>query len=651
MMTNTTLVSLAFLKMNWDINKTNYLDNFIPFAIESLKDFNVDIISTQALQKQILDNFGIQIPINVIKSLLFRLCKKGIVAVNNYIFYRNNEKLIDKEFVTIQKDVQKSYSDLINDIRNYSQRTHNTRLLESDVERILLSFISFNQIALFQPNPSDNIFPSIKGLSQKERLIISDYINNLNQTNSPLLNNLETIAIGYMIANALYLPDLQNANKKFQRTRIFFDTSFIIYALGYGGEEMKIPALELLNLLRINGAQLFCFSHTLEEIKGIFLACISKLGHIEDTPFGRTVHFFTINGFTPSDIQLLVSKLERNLENLHIKVIDKPDFKEHKYIIDEKLLFSEIKANMLYPKDNAIQKDVDSIAAIYRFRKGNVCTKIEDSKALFVTTNNTLASISKNLYYKENDISTIPPCLTDYTLTNIVWLKTPTQAPALPTKRLIADCYAAIQPNERVMKKWFAEIEKLERGQEVSEEDYYFMRYSPEIQNSIMEISLGFPDAITEGTVPQIIERARQKNIGEVNKVLQEQKDKTRVIEEKYTEELKSKQKNEYLLEKKIKDYSSKIAYIISRILQIGLIIILFTGTLLTFQQDFFRKNIIKSIAANPLTFFLFIFFIISIIFNIANLIFGVSVISLTNKIEIKLEKYFELKLIKFFHV
>lgn len=71
-----TLSSLAFLKVNWDLNKSGYLDNFLPLVYEVLQKLTSDPINFNELQNKIVMFFGIRLPIHVLTSLLIRASKK-----------------------------------------------------------------------------------------------------------------------------------------------------------------------------------------------------------------------------------------------------------------------------------------------------------------------------------------------------------------------------------------------------------------------------------------------------------------------------------------------------------------------------------------------------------------------------------------------
>jgi len=87
-----------------------------------------------------------------------------------------------------------------------------------------------------------------------------------------------------------------------------------------------------------------------------------------------------------------------------------------------------------------------NIKHFLEFVKGKLSLILEDSIAIFITTNSNLAKVVNEFYYELNDSITISPCITDYTLTNILWLKTPSKAPSLPMKRIIADATRQFNP-------------------------------------------------------------------------------------------------------------------------------------------------------------------------------------------------------------
>ncbi len=222
-------------------------------------------------------------------------------------------------------------------------------------------------------------------------------------------------------------------------------------ALGYGGEAQREPCVELLDLLYETGADLRCFAHTRDEIRGVLEACASQVqtGEAEAMPGREVLGNFRSMGYFKTDVMMLSNNLEKDLEALRIRVVDKPAYAEHEHQIDEDALREELEGSVNYSRPQQVSRDVDSVSAIMRLRRGRRPLRLEECQALFVTTKSALVGVTQQYFSDGSEAGSVAPCLTDYALTNLLWLKRPTAAPDLPRKRIIADCYAATRPTER----------------------------------------------------------------------------------------------------------------------------------------------------------------------------------------------------------
>ena len=93
----------------------------------------------------------------------------------------------------------------------------------------------------------------------------------------------------------------------------------------------------------------------------------------------------------------------------------------------------------------------------------------EDSRALFVTTNRDLARVARAFLRREHPLGYLPPCVSDFTLTNLLWLKAPTAAPSLPLLQLIADSYALIQPSDTLWDQYVNEVTRLQARKTITQ--------------------------------------------------------------------------------------------------------------------------------------------------------------------------------------
>ncbi len=66
-----TLTSLAYINVTWNESKASYVDNFVPYALEALRLAGSPQTAAQ-ISKTISDRFGLNFPVQVIKTLIDR---------------------------------------------------------------------------------------------------------------------------------------------------------------------------------------------------------------------------------------------------------------------------------------------------------------------------------------------------------------------------------------------------------------------------------------------------------------------------------------------------------------------------------------------------------------------------------------------------
>ncbi len=510
-MPSSTVISLAILKANWDLLRKDYLENFVPIIAESIRLSKTDFVSLPDLQNDLRTRFGLRLPQNAIKSILRRVRKRGYIQLQHGTYLKKPKRLAQLNFQTVQREVIRKQEALISRLLAFCSEKFDISWELDEAENALLSYLEENQTIVLSATSYGTVIPPQGHTSRSAKYVVGAFVRHLQETDDACFEYLETVVVGNMLANAIFLTEPGRTQKKFHNTMVYFDTTFLISALGYEGEFRQAPCTELLELLYTAGANLLCFKHTVDEIRGILNAgaTIAAYGRTRDV-HGRAIEHFLARGYTPSDIELLSATLERDLRSLRISVTGKPSY-VHKYVIDEQALSDLLDSQMAYRNPLALQRDVDSVSAVMRLREGGEFYEIEDCRALFVTTNVDLVCLSRDFFHGEHPYGEVPPCTTDYTLANLLWLKTPVQAPDLPRKRIIADYYAAMQPDERLWRRYLDEIDKLEQSGAVTAEDYYLLRHSLEAKFALMDLTLGEEEAFTEGTVPEIIEVTKSR--------------------------------------------------------------------------------------------------------------------------------------------
>lgn len=633
-MKSNTIISLAILKVNWDERKKDYLDNFVPFVAECILKSNNQEISQNQVRDDLIKVFGLKIPLNVIKSILKKLRRQDLIYIENEVYYPDREKISSLKFDEKREMVLEQHKKIVEELIQYTQQKFSISWDAIHAEELFLNYLQEDEINILSSYVKNNIY-SIQFISDRDKFIIASFISEIQIKREESFHYLETIVKGSFLVNSVYLPDPNKAQKKFNQTHFYFDTSFMIFSLGYAGEPRKEPCMELLNLLAQFGAKLYCFKHTVNEAMGILQLCASR--YLESdyrNLYGRaidTCEYFIQKQFTDSDLLSTIGLLEENIKSLGIEIVEKPVYSEEEFIISEKNFSKYLAENMNYKSEDALYHDTISISSIIRLRKGKESINLEECGSVFVTTNTNLARFTAKYFVKEK-IPLIPPCISDSFLTNIVWLKNPTVAPDLPRKRIIADCYAAQQPSDDIWIKYVCKLEELKKEKEISAEVYYFLRTSIEAKSALIEITKGDINAFTNGTVEEIISRVKylftsdlQEKIRTKDQIIEK---KQEIIDE-YKRILDGKEQKKILL-------SKIIGKIIIGFLKALSVLLFIPFAVITFP--FFNNTLLTKVSI----FIRWLFFLISLIFeflSILNLFTGFFLDEWFEKKQMKIEK------------
>lgn len=512
------IASLAILTVNWDEDRDNdYLRPFVEMLAEVIYGNDEQVLTVGVLQQQYQDYFGLKLPAGVIRNLLGRLEKLKYVQRRNGHYMPDPKRLARRSFQEKRQEMLGRFDSLISSMIDYCAEKFDTKLPHSEAERYLESFLADHQSELLYALISNTqpIVPLNSTRNPSQKYMTGSFISEIARSKSKEFDYLEQVLKGMMLANVLYLPDNRRIKRRWT-TAIYFDTPFLVEALGFQGDTKKELRLELLRGLRGTAAKLRCFTHNLHEVKNILYVCLNILerGKLSEAygPMAATVDYIVEEGITPAQLYLYIVRIQDELGELGIDVYDKPEYKEE-YGIDEdrleEILLDSYSGNGSDDKRLQRKNDIDSVASIHRLRKANSYTNIEDCKAIFVTHNVALLKASHEVFGER--AGEITHCITDFTLSNLLWLLSPDILPSMPRKLIIADAYAATLPDSRLWNKYIRRIEKLKNRRTIQAEDYYAYRFTQEARASLMEITRGSGEAFTDGTVQEVLNSVKRK--------------------------------------------------------------------------------------------------------------------------------------------
>jgi hypothetical protein len=508
------LVTLGIVTVNWN-ERRDSVANFVPFVAQALKRAQDDVITVSAVQEAIEQSIGLKIPQGALNTILRRASREGYVTISHGVMYPNKDALANFDMEPKRGEVERQRSALLTRLRAFAETEFKTAWTLEETERVLLGYVSDQAAPLLATTVGGVPFQPY-GSGRHTEVVVNRFVHSLCTQDLVGLEYLETFVKGSMLANVLYLPEgFRSIERHFGSTQICLDTSLVLLAIGYTEIAIAQSVRELVELLQRFDASLCIFDHTLREIEGILdnAAMHLRTGNSKGYE-GSVLEYFVMEGMTAADAERAIAALPVQLARRGIEVIDAPPHSES-LGLDENRLATILQETVPNYRQEPLYRDIDSLTAVYRLRKGQSFARLESCPALFVTTNKALAKASHKYFHEVYGRQTIPVCLDDHTMTTIAWLKDPVGASDLPRKQMIADSFAAMNPSDKIWRRYLNEAERLRDQGEISESDFVLLRYSMEARHALISVTHGEAEVFTEGTVPEVLAKARSNAAAE----------------------------------------------------------------------------------------------------------------------------------------
>ena len=500
-MSEQALTSLAILTVNWD-HGHDVIESFVPFVGESLRRGGDNPVSAIDLQQAVKTNFGLTIPIGALQVILTRCQRRGFVRRANNVYMPVRAQLDAIEFAPNQAEALRQHACLLEKLRNFAKERYDLEWPEEDADAALLGYLQENTLPVLVAATDGDPLPQPTRQSRRTKHVMSAFAGHLNAADPEGFTCLETVVKGHVLSTVLFYPDLGQVETHFDDLDVYCDTPFLLPAIGYSEEGIHAQCAELVELLRDLGANLKCFHHTEEEVAGVLEAEAARMRGTAVEP----IDYYTSRPFRLNEVEELIIKLPDTLRALSIEVVDTPCWSETP---DEVALDEAIEEKIHYFREKARERDVKSLAAIYRLREGRRMDRFESAKAIFLTPNTTLARASSHFFREVEGRGGIPICMNTTLVTRLAWVKKPMAAPELPRHMVIASSYAALNPSHALWREYLGEVERRRANGVISDEEYHFMRSSREAREALMDETLGDEEAFSAGTYDEVLAHAK----------------------------------------------------------------------------------------------------------------------------------------------
>ncbi|MHB1697452.1 MAG: hypothetical protein ACYCSQ_05055 [bacterium] len=532
---NRAIASLAVVKVAMDRYNRDYIENFVPFIatlVQKKKYSYVDLADIFPFVEDFKNHFGMNIPFHPMLTILERAKKRGLftqeyhhlLPIWDIILKHNFSDMVLKEEVKAKKIIT-AFVEFCGD-----------KLIiisESEAQDTLNDFLQNSCLDVLFSTQCSTVLPS-KETTKKLRYLMNSFFNKISTSEPELFLSIVEIALGHILASTILYDEFPNFPGHLKGVGIYFDTKFIFRLLGFEGEKFKSVYKELTDGILKQGASLFIFKHTEDEIMEILQNCVDWLGNpdYDSSKSSKVCRYFNDLGKTKSDILLEMKRFEDSLKENKISIKDVPDFRD-KISIDESKLetkiidyydlnqinhnFNEFKLQ----QNKGIGRDVKSISAIYRLRKGNLPRNIKDSGYIFVTLNKSLSYISMAFEIEEFPSTHIPLCFTDGFIGTVVWMQSPKKWLNISRDRLSAICAASLEPDTFFIKRIVEEAKKLKELGKINEDEYILLSRDMHIQKKLMEMAKGDPADVTDTSLEETINNVRAKVADEYKKKIE----------------------------------------------------------------------------------------------------------------------------------
>ena len=575
----------------WDQRRHDYLDNFVPFVatlLEARPRRRIERDEVHDLCGQFEDEFGLRLPFHPMTAVLNRCVRRRMMRRSGGGYALDTAAVATLSFAGERESYNRRERELLDEFTAYAQQEFGKTIDVQDVEMALVDFLHrFDMEVVISNRGTQSALPErTKGKRNRPLLYMLSRFAIYAQESSPVFRTLCDMALGHMITAAVLLDGYDWPSDTVRRSNVYLDAPIILRLIGTNGESQAAVFAEFVSELRANGAKLKVFEHSKQEAIQILEGARHWVGSAKFNPMlaSQTALFFKQEGYTDSEIERIILRIDLMLERHGIGVFDAHPYMGHReHQIDEVALKDVIE--QCYGESDSgfdrethadrIQKDVASIAAVHRLRAGKRPRLLRDADHIFVSINGALSRASRRVLNGESATQKLPACVTDVFVGTIMWMNSPPQAKEASRKRLIADCHAAIRPDAALEAAIVREARRLRDEGEIEEDDYLLLSTSFVTKKLLAETTLNDPELFDSRTTFEVLERIKQGLI---------KKERTERVKVELARERESRaremaenerDKASKAIAKAADDYARRRAMIVSVLITMGIVTVL----------------------------------------------------------------------------
>lgn len=336
----------------WDQRKKDYLDNFVPFIATMLESRGIRRIEADdvlRLCERFEDDFGLKIPYQPMQAVLRRCVRRHLLRQSQGIYTVSQEMADDLSFSRNRDDHVRRQNELLERFIDYAKEKFDREIVLDDAETALLDYLHRYDMDILFSTGSQSAIPDRPKSKYDRQLsyMLSRFAIDAHESRPDIFGTLSDIALGNVLTAAVLLDGYDWPGDTVRRSNIYLDSPIILRMIGTAGAPQEKAFCDFVSTLRAKGAKLWVFEHSKTEAMRILEGARRWIGSAGFNPelASQTALFFHQQGYTDSEIERFVLRLDDVLAKYHIGVFTQHPYMENRrFQVDESRLRSAIES-------------------------------------------------------------------------------------------------------------------------------------------------------------------------------------------------------------------------------------------------------------------------------------------------------------------
>lgn len=429
--------------------------------------------SLDSIAKKFEEKYKIEnIPTGVVRTIVKRLKSEELVEYSNIRSSSNANITLTSAGVNSRYKLLQSVSSLDRELNDLVEgmkvffRSNGYKLPKNPAQETI-SFIDQNMVltsAILTRSDTGNFQLSSN---------IAKYILYIEENDANRFKFLQNMFFGRLYLSIMKTRSEFSKNVKFDDIDFYIDTSILLSALNLHDEESNNQAHDLIRLITNQPkARLFVARDTVDEARRLLNATSAQVNnYIDGRPVGSIYYQLQRRGYNSNRINLLLETLDDKIESLGAQISEvrvNKDNEAYKNMASNINTWSDL---LGHPKRTAtLNHDTTLIRHIQGIRGSSRSKILEKSRAVFISPDTAIISVSKELAKSEN---TFPVALTPLETTGLIWLRnvgSSEVATSLMRQSIMAYVRERAIPHD-LWEKFVGELNTAVKDNSISEED------------------------------------------------------------------------------------------------------------------------------------------------------------------------------------